>query len=75
MKQISWLSGLFGDRQLPLARVFANRVLRSIADGEDGARELILRQREEEVRLILRGVDAALRGDSARVTASRSTRA
>src|SRR5438093_1384447 len=36
-------------------------VVRSIdADGEDGVRELILREREQEVRLILGRIDAAL---------------
>ena len=51
---------LVGDRQPRAARVLADGVLRAIADREDGARELLLRQREQEVRLILRRVDAAL---------------
>ena len=37
----------------------ADVVLGATADGEDGLRQLILRQREEEIRLVLRGVDTA----------------
>ena len=51
---------LVGDRQPRRARVLADGVLRPIADREDRARQLVLRQREQEVRLILRRIDAAL---------------
>src|SRR5207245_1292298 len=46
-------------RQAAAPRVFADRLLGPIADGEDGARELRLGQREQKVRLILRGIGAA----------------
>ena len=45
---------LVGDRQAAAPRVLADRVLRPVADGEDRARELLLRQREQEIRLVLR---------------------
>src|SRR5262249_29690005 len=51
---------LVGDGQRALARVLAHGILRPVADREDGTRELILGQGEKEVRLILRGIDAAL---------------
>src|SRR5207244_2646707 len=44
---------------LSLPCILADRILRPVANGEDGARELRLREREEEVRLILGRVDAA----------------
>src|SRR3954462_15199928 len=47
-------------RQAGPAWVLAARVLRPVADREHGARELLLRQREKEIRLILRRVGAAL---------------
>ena len=51
--------GLLGDRQPEAARDVANRVLRQIADGEARARQLLLREREQEIRLILRRIEAA----------------
>ncbi len=59
MKQISWLSGLSATGSPTPARVLADLVLRTIADGERGARQLVLRQREQEVRLILGRIDPA----------------
>ena len=59
MKQISWLSGLSATGSCRAPRVLADRVLRTIADREERARELLLRQREQEIRLILRRIDAA----------------
>src|SRR3954471_1669612 len=50
---------LVGDRQPVLPRVLADLLLRQGADREDRARELLLREREEEIRLVLRRVEAA----------------
>ena len=52
--------GLLGDGEIELARERADSRLVERADREERVRELILRQREEEIRLILRGIDAAL---------------
>ena len=41
-------------------RVLADLVLAAIADGEDGARELRLREREQKIRLVLAGIRASL---------------
>ena len=41
-------------------RVLANVALRTIADRKQRMRELILRQREQEIGLILGGIEAAL---------------
>src|SRR5207302_10631499 len=51
---------LLCDRQPPQPRVLADGGLGSVADRENGARQLILCQREQEVRLVLCGVCAAL---------------
>src|SRR3954451_21767159 len=50
---------LVGDRQPVLPRVLADLLLRQGADPEDRARGLLLRGREEEIRLVLRPVEAA----------------
>ena len=52
--------GLLGDGEAELARERADRRLVERADREQRVRELLLRQREEEIRLILRRIDAAL---------------
>ena len=67
--------GLFGDRQAELARVLADRRLVERADREHRVRELRLVQREEEVRLILRRIDAALQAVAAGLGRRSSTRA
>src|SRR5688500_9949413 len=51
--------GLVGDRQSALARDRAHVRLRQLADWKLRARELLLREREEKVGLILVAVDAA----------------
>ena len=52
--------GLVGHRQLSRARVLADCVFRPIADRKYCARQLLLRQRKQKVRLILRRIDATL---------------
>ena len=52
--------GLLGDGEIELARERADSRLVERTDREERVRELILRQREEKIRLILRGIDAAL---------------
>src|SRR5215510_13337166 len=51
--------GLGRNRQLSCVRVLAYRLFRTIADREDRSRQLRLRQREQEVRLVLRRILAA----------------
>jgi hypothetical protein len=58
--------GLVRDGQLACPRIGAHRLLGSIADGEHGVSQLILRQRKQEIRLILGGIDGALEQISAR---------
>ena len=50
---------LVGDGQLPSPRVLADRILGTIAHREHRVRELLLRQREQEIRLILGRIDGA----------------
>ncbi len=79
MKQISWLSGLSATARPSRARVRAHVGLRQMADGKQRVRELILRQREQEIRLVLVRVHAAQQAvpppvlvvDDARVVAGR----
>ena len=52
--------GLLRDGEIELARQRADSRLVERTDREERVRELILRQREEKIRLILRGIDAAL---------------
>jgi len=56
---------LVGDGQPALARVGAHGVLRPIAHRKNGATELILRERKQEVRLILCRIRAALQEKAA----------
>ena len=58
-KQISWLSGLSATSRPSRARVRADLGLRQVADRKHRVRELVLRQREQEIRLVLVAVDAA----------------
>ena len=59
--------GLLGDRQAESPRDIAHLVLRQIADREARARQLLLGQREQEIRLILCGVEAAAKHVAARL--------
>jgi len=59
MKQISWLSGLDATGNCRWCAYSRTAFLRSIPDGKDRPGELLLRECEEEVRLIFRRVDPA----------------
>ena len=60
MKQISWLSGLSATGQaVAAARTRGPRPSARSPTGKTRARQLLLRQREQEIGLILRRIDAA----------------
>src|SRR5207248_6531481 len=50
---------LVRNRKIPASRIFADRLLRTVADRKDSLGQLLLCEREEEVGLILGRVDAA----------------
>src|SRR5262245_15828767 len=51
--------GLVGDEKLEPPRLLPDLRLRQRADGEERTGQLLLREREQEVRLILLGIGAA----------------
>ena len=66
--------GLVGDREPEPARLGAHGRLRQRAHREQRSRQLLLRQREQEVRLVLVAIDAALEQPSSVVRRARCAR-